>query len=849
MAAPDRTQRLEKINLMRLGYLLKKGSEHPLIKIAENRLKAKKQDPAAFDPVLDHAKKLFNQVVHVEGTEYGFLTSKFKQPHGDAGRLNAVGNMSLQVTSKFIRHAISENKSGSYYRDIDQVNSHVVLLANYCRKNRIRHSMLKVLIENREKVLAEVMDANHGVSREQVKKVFLSLLNGGKNDYFAIKNKTDTLKKFHAEINDIIHSVAVANPKLLEQVVKKRENNNRDFNHEGAVINRILQDLENKCLKIMEQVFVEKGFHLQEIIPIHDGMQVPVRDGIDDELPEILKECEERIEYELDIIGMKLAVKPMDAHLTVENAEFPDETPENINSYCGKSAAQNIEKFNPFDSKNDFYDVSEYYRGKVFNSLDTLGDDARVRLPAVVRAIQYPPRFIINKGMRYRCHSNDPEHVIDLEKIVNMNFYYMKEVKVGPMIFYEQAGVTFHELMRLAPKVEQAIPVYKTITFEPNLAAVKPGMFNMFHGFKAREVDVVDMTLIQPILNHIMTCWCGDNADIFDYITQWFRQAFAEPWKKIGVVILLYGDEGAGKGILLDEFIRPLIYGFQNSVILQGLSKIVQRFNSVLMDKLLVCSNEVNSNEGFHDTFDTLKALITDKTFCPEKKGLDVFTDYPIPCNFIFTTNNHDSVKLGKTDRRYLCLETSSRHKNNFDYFDQLDKSFTQEVADHFYTYIKRLPKKRNLRNIPMTPLKEEMLSHSRTSFDLFWKDVCDSVTEAAETRDPNLVESAIRLNGDDRIGPLFVVEWDNMYVKVGAFSFYEAYKQWCGIAGEKVKAQRDFAREMKRLAGFKKTKNRFIYLIPIIVSQNENNDEETQEVSDEPPVEQPCETDSDDDL
>jgi len=344
----------------------------------------------------------------------------------------------------------------------------------------------------------------------------------------------------------------------------------------------------------------------------------------------------------------------------------------------------------------------------------------------------------------------------------------------------------------------------------------------MFNGFKAQEVEEVDMALIRPMLTHILTCWCNDDQDLYSYILQWFRQAFSEPWEKTGVVILLYGDEGTGKGTLIDKFIKPYIYGDMNSLTIQGLSKIVQRFNSALMNKLLICANEVNSGEGFHDTFDTLKALITDPTFCPEKKGFDVTQDYRAPCNFIFTTNNHNSVKLGKTDRRFLCLETSNRYagRKGRDYFNQLYACLAPDVvqtaANHFFTYCKRLEKVGEVRDVPMTKLKMEMLNQAKTSIELFLDDVKETFSEGEEItyksegwkREMN--ESMVRVDGT---------------IEISASVFYSAYSCWCEINREKVKPSRDFGRDMKRLVVCKKTKKSNVYIINLPVVESSSDD------------------------
>jgi hypothetical protein len=789
----DRLHRVERWNMVRLGYLIEAGPDHPLIKAGEAHSKKTRRNTFIYEPVYDHIKKVFNQLVYQKGTPIGVLNTEFLQPHGDSGRLNARANISLQVTSRYIRHAVS----GEYYFDVDIVNAHPVLLAHYCDKYKIRCSALKRMIKHRDAIFEEVLRSNPKLEREDVKKAVLALLNGGTTDYKKIRNKPDDLVEFADEIAMIIQDVANLNKSLLNEVRNKRKKDNKDYNHEGAVMCRILQDLENQCLECMEDVCVEYGVPLEQMIPIHDGMQLPRLPVVEEKLDEILRACEVAVKERLDVT-VSIVSKPMDSHLKVEGFEWPDDSDMH---YCNIETKEKKVVI-PFNPQDDIYDITEYFRDIVFDNRETMVSAMVDMLPKVIRMVQFPEAYIVNKGRINQGENVRESWCVNLEKTVSMQFSYRTD-----------NGEKIKKLDAF-PEVLRALPMYKGITFNPNIENVDPRLFNMYNGFKAREVPDVDMSLIQPILNHIRITWCNDNTDIFDYVIQWLRQAFAEPWNKTGVVLLLYSGEGTGKGIIIDQFIKDLIYGDQNSLTIQGLGKIVQRFNSALMNKMLVCANEVNSETGFHDTFDTLKALITDPTFCPEKKGLDIMGDFPIPCNFIFTTNNHNSVKLGKSDRRYLCLEVSDKYRGNWDYFANLDKYIKQVNADHFYTYVKRLPKTRELRQIPMTDLKREMLVGASSSFELFIEDLkAEFPIEHRDNMEEWVREIAEGMTDCDK------------NIEVSAGVLYKSYKAWCVFAHEKIRSAREFGVEMKKLLQFKKN-SKIVYAIQKMDSVVETDDD-----------------------
>jgi hypothetical protein len=799
----DRLNRREKINMVRLAYLIKWGLNHPLVSKGEE-MRSMKSSTYRYDPVYTHISKLYSAAKKSADDESGFINSEFFQPHGESGRLNAVGNISLQTTSRPIRHFIS----GQYYEDIDIENCHVVLLYNYCLKNSILCEKLKKLITKRDDIYKEILTSNTNKCRDQVKTMFLALLNGGDADYKNFKVKTQFMTDFHNEINKIIDRIAELNADKLKEITKKRKDKGRDYNHKGAVMNLILQDMENQCLMVMEQVFMDAGIPLKYMVPIHDGMQIPKWLLTDDIKPldELIIECMDRLSTELKLKRIKITVKPMDIYVNVmaENGlEYPSDDNlsirENLRIASNGCIIQNPNhNFSPDDSISS---VRSYYKNIVFDNMEDLVADVCATIHKVIRIVHKPESFLVNYGIV------DDEWIIDLEPSINIRFYYVnKDSKSKPI-----SSITLNQLLNNDYNVQMSIPEYSGIVFNPDPNFKGDTRYNMFSGFKASKVADINYELIKPILNHIYSCWCNYNNDIYDYVLQWFRHAFTKPHLKTGIVILLYSAEGTGKSMILDEFIRPFIYGSKNTLTVQGLTKLVARFNSLLMNRLLICSNEVSSNENFHNTFDTLKALITDKTFCPEKKGLDIFKDYPLPCNFIFTTNNHDSVKLGKTDRRYLCLEASSLYKGNFAYFDELAKSFNQEVADHFYTYIVNLPETRNIKCIPMTSLKEDMLNHAKTSYELFFDRVIESTKMSLESN--NSESNNLTILVDEYISMDLKIHKDKS-IWISSSQLYENYKKWCMSNGEKCKSNRDFGLALKKMTESKKSGGIIVYKV-----------------------------------
>ncbi len=377
----------------------------------------------------------------------------------------------------------------------------------------------------------------------------------------------------------------------------------------------------------------------------------------------------------------------------------------------------------PFDEKDHYKNFEKHLLSTRFSNMKECVDYFVSNFDRYIKIFQKPLCYIVNTG----SGGFDIMNVRDLRL----------KTRVNVQLEHGEVRLDEVDLLRWGSRsliddcdIRIALPNFHKFTFFPKLDySPEEYVFNTFKGFQAKLVDKVDKERIDIILYHIKTCWAENNEDYLDYILQWLRVCFLTPWIKTEIVILLFGEERIGKGFLIDHFLVPLIYGRTLSTITAGVDKLTQRFNTICMDKCFIACNEVNSRENFHVSFDTLKALISDYTMSVEKKGVDMGESYPNFLNLMMTTNNPDSVRMGRSDGRYACFEASPVHRGNREYFDKLYQACNQETANHFFTYICQLPRTRNLRDIPMTRLRQEMIDNSKNSVELF----CDEIKERRE--------------------------------------------------------------------------------------------------------------------
>lgn len=448
----------------------------------------------------------------------------------------------------------------------------------------------------------------------------------------------------------------------------------------------------------------------------------------------------------------------------------------------------------PFTRENDVFEFVNKYRSMIWDSKEKLIEDFVNNIGRYLKYILLPYCFVMNRG-------NGKIDITTPIKIFTRYIFYAEGIMRVAQINVVDAF--FGDL-----SVSSRLTIYKNITFQPNPKDVLEGEYNMFPGIEAKLVEEVDLKLIEPILYHMKECWAAGDDNIYDYICHWLRQAFLEPWNKTGIVLLLYGVQGSGKGCLIDEFLIPYVYGTKISCVSQTLTPLTQQFNSICMNKLFIFANEIanGSKGGFHTSFDKLKALITDRTMTIEKKGIDLINDYPNYINFMFATNNKDSVKLGRTDRRYVCLETSSKFKGDWDYFDKLFACFDQTTANHFYTYFYNFKKTRNIRDIPMTQLKEDMMIKGKPHIEFFVEDI----TRLAKDK-----------NNKQRNPEIYYQKWDDLLLEriskdkeLQARTLYEVYKLWCNENKEQLLSNTLFGREIKHLLKIKNKRKGIFYIL-----------------------------------
>lgn len=275
----------------------------------------------------------------------------------------------------------------------------------------------------------------------------------------------------------------------------------------------------------------------------------------------------------------------------------------------------------------------------------------------------------------------------------------------------------------------------KRIAFDPRPREnADPDIWNIWNGYaiSPEEASVYDEDDCQALRDHIYNIWCRGKADHYEYVINWFAHILQKPWEKIGVLLALQSEEGAGKGVVME-----VIHDIMGSNTFQQVASaggVVGRFNSSLEGKCLVDLDEAIWG-GDKSMSSIMKNLITERKQQIERKGKEIY-EIDNSTAFMITTNNELFAGVDKGARRYACLKLDNRfagveNDETREYFRQVrgpgatGSGPDPKVVGAFAKYLyKRNIRGWSARRCPRTELLQDQIERGWASPLKWWKDM-----------------------------------------------------------------------------------------------------------------------------
>ena len=255
---------------------------------------------------------LENSIIYNENQN--IIKVNYNQKNKNIGRFFAKGSLSLQSLPRQIRHTIAKE----FYYDIDIVNCHPIILYQYCKKNNIKTPKLKEYIDDRDKILNEIIE-NNQITKEEAKKLILKITNGGEHN----KSKCLFIRDYYDEIKEIHELICkIPENEKYVKIGKKNSDKKNGYNKNGSSVNVLLTDIENNILNCMIDYLKNKNIINKNVVLVFDGLMI-LKNNIKEPLEDIIKELQEYIKNKIDY-DMKIILKEMNEDIIIDEEDIPE---------------------------------------------------------------------------------------------------------------------------------------------------------------------------------------------------------------------------------------------------------------------------------------------------------------------------------------------------------------------------------------------------------------------------------------------------------------------------------------------------------------------------------------------
>lgn len=262
---------------------------------------------------------------------------------------------------------------------------------------------------------------------------------------------------------------------------------------------------------------------------------------------------------------------------------------------------------------------------------------------------------------------------------------------------------------------DPATRVFNRIAFDP--CPTPPDTLNLWIPSPIQPA-AGDWSILGQFLRDII---CGGDISVFAYLIQFIAHMLRHPEEKPGIMPVLLGGQGIGKGTFL-----ALLRAIWPCTTLQvdDVDHITGGFNSSLEFAYVVCLDEAMF-KGNRKALDRMKSLITEPDITVEAKFQPrrSLISYH---RFVAASNHQHFAHVEPDDRRFLFLRVSDARKGDFDYFDRVHSAISDPdtIAALVHDLLALPLSGFNVRRRPHTAEHLKQKLHSLTGFDRYWFEV-----------------------------------------------------------------------------------------------------------------------------
>lgn len=600
----------------------------------------------------------------------GDYKTSYKQGSLGFGRFIATKTSLINI-ARPVRHTICQG----LYQDIDFVNCHLYIYKYLCAIYSVQCEIINEYISKREECLSDLCTVNPGLSRDNAKQAFLSVLNGGLCT--SIQTFTPFFQRYYDDFHSRIHREIVVHidqehPEIRPHVVEKYGAST--FNLNCKIISKVLEDYENRMRHYLCEFVRSKNFDFSS-------------------------HC-----YDGGMSYLPLNSTPILTRLNLEEASIY------ISQHTG---IYNPLKFKMFDECIDI--PQEELRHIVFDDFVYIKNEHAQDYASVKYRFEKEHFFCKESTSYYFINGNTHLEYTREDFAKRYENLYYEEYNLAEKRVIEEAFIYRWFKDRKKRFVERVV-------FVPKGGVVQEGEFNLWKGFFVDHVvpDGKDHSeQINVFLRHIEFL-SNQDMTVSGYLLKWIARMFQQPYRKSEVLVGIKSlVEGVKKTFLYDLFTammgRELTSKIENPE-----RDLFGDFNELIMNKIFILLEEWDSGVNMKYAKRLLDA-ITCSVDNINLKGRKKFVN-PSYSNYMCVWNKN-GLRFGEHDRRVFATEVNVKKAPPSDYFNTLYRTLADPQALRaFYDYLCQidLTSYHPSRDRPSTTLREEILTITRDRIELW---------------------------------------------------------------------------------------------------------------------------------
>ena len=248
---------------------------------------------------------------------------------------------------------------------------------------------------------------------------------------------------------------------------------------------------------------------------------------------------------------------------------------------------------------------------------------------------------------------------------------------------------------------------------------------------------------IFKVIHHAFGC----DADITIHYINWLSYIVQKRDMTITAWVL-HGVQGTGKGLLIDNILRPL---FGKNIKVVTMKEIASTFNPFMQDALICVCEEMQSSsfEREDGIMGVMKQWIASK-MCQIRRMYTQEVDTRVYANWMFPSNETDVIKIPKNDRRFNVAKYQAKMLNDGNLAkSQVDVDKIPKELQAFYDYLYHYPVDEiAVRTVMDTEDRDQMMDISESAIDTTSRKLLEGDMEwlidqlpTSHRPNPNMVE------------------------------------------------------------------------------------------------------------